>query len=264
MIQQKEIYRHRDKYEVPPSTIDKDWVLGHFLNAMFQFKEVRQKFVFKGGTCLRKNYFVNYRFSEDLDFTLTDNTFLIDKIFINRIIKEVEKNSGVIFFFERIKDQTHKDINQGYEVTVRFWGADHKPNQKPLPPSRWQTKIKLDISYSEQLLLPPVQKEIKHPYSDNDRIISIVPVYSYFEIVAEKLRALVQRNRPRDIYDNWYFSKNTLPDDYHKIKTLLIQKAKNKAVDISSLENFVNDKKKIKQKGMGKQPKTPNFRTKIS
>jgi len=27
---------------------------------------------FKGGTCLKKCYFETYRFSEDLDFTLTE------------------------------------------------------------------------------------------------------------------------------------------------------------------------------------------------
>ena len=248
MILQKEIYKNRDKHEVPPSTIDKDWILGHFLNAMYSIESVRKNFVFKGGTCLRKCYFENYRFSEDLDFTLLDKNFIIDADLINSITKQAEKNSNAKFWFENVKTQIHKDIKQGYEVTVRFWGADHKPNQKPLPPKRWQTKIKLDISFSEQLLLEPVQKEIMHPYSDNNIITSIIPVYSYFEIVAEKLRALVQRNRPRDIYDNWYFSKHTLPADYCKIKTLLIQKAKNKAVDISKLECFVNKKKRKSNK----------------
>ena len=245
---QKEIQNIAIFKQVSKSTIDKDWVLGHFLNAMYSIESVRKNFVFKGGTCLKKCYFENYRFSEDLDFTLLDKNYIIDTDFINLIINRTKENCNAKFQLDNIKTQIHKDIKQGYEVTVKFWGADHKPNQKPLLPNRWQTKIKLDISFSEQLLLTPVLKKIMHPYSDNDKIISIVPVYSYFEIVAEKLRALVQRNRPRDIYDNWYFSHNILPDDYRKIKTLLIQKAKNKTVDISKLEYFMNDTKRKSNK----------------
>lgn len=243
MILQKEIFQHRNKFGVPPTTIDKDWVLGHFLNAMYSFSEISENFIFKGGTCLKKCYFTNYRFSEDLDFTLLDNTFSVGKKLINKIINTVEINSGAKFHLNFIKPQIHKDVEQGYEVEIKFWGADHKPNQKLLLPSRWQTKIKLDVSFSEKLILAPVNKTITHPYSDKEQIINSIPVYSIYEIVAEKLRSLVQRNRPRDVYDNWYFSKNIDKQDYLKIKKLLIQKAENKFVDISNVENFVNEQK---------------------
>jgi predicted nucleotidyltransferase component of viral defense system len=42
---------------------------------MYEFKEVTQNFIFKGGTCLKKCYFEDYRFSEDLDFTLLDTKY---------------------------------------------------------------------------------------------------------------------------------------------------------------------------------------------
>ena len=248
MILQKEIYTHRDKYNVPPSTIDKDWILGHLLNAMYSFREVQENFVFKGGTCLKKCYFKDYRFSEDLDFTLLDATFAVDASFISKIIKQAEKTSGAKFYLLTVKEQIHNNIKQGYEVIIKFWGADHKVNQKPLPTKRWQTKIKLDISFSEELLLSAVMQKIIHPYSDSDKITNLVPVYDYSEIVAEKLRALVQRNRPRDIYDNWYFLHYTKHEDYESIKNLLVQKANTKKVDISKLENFVNDKKRMSNK----------------
>ena len=75
MILQKEIAEKVTKSEVTKSTIDKDWVLGHFLDAIFSISELREKLVFKGGTCIKKCYIPDYRFSEDLDFTCTDEKF---------------------------------------------------------------------------------------------------------------------------------------------------------------------------------------------
>jgi predicted nucleotidyltransferase component of viral defense system len=244
MILQKEILQHKDKYNVPPDTIDKDWVLGHVLNAMYAFEAFRQNMVFKGGTCLRKCYFNDYRFSEDLDFTLLNKEFVVDEKCILRFLLKAEELSGIKFETEpKIKKQIHKDIEQGYEVEVRFWGANHKSNQKPLPVTRWQTSIKFDISFSEKLVCSPEIKELSHPYSDNPYVKQAITCYSLQEIVAEKLRSLVQRNRPRDIYDNWFLSNHIENQYYPKIRKLLQVKAESKLLDISKIEYFVDDQR---------------------
>jgi len=62
-MKQTEIMELANEKGIPKTTIDKDWILGHFLNAMFSFPEVRDTFVFKGGTCLHKCYIPDYRFS---------------------------------------------------------------------------------------------------------------------------------------------------------------------------------------------------------
>jgi predicted nucleotidyltransferase component of viral defense system len=72
MIRKKEIETKAEEQYIPKSTIDKDWVLGHFIDAIFSIPECKENLIFKGGTCLRKCYFPNYRFSEDLDFTCTN------------------------------------------------------------------------------------------------------------------------------------------------------------------------------------------------
>ena len=97
MILQKEIIQCREKLGVPPATIDKDWVLGHVLNAMYSFDDIRKNLVFKGGTCLRKCYFEHYRFSEDLDFTLLNRDFKIDTEFLKKILQKAGKISGIQF-----------------------------------------------------------------------------------------------------------------------------------------------------------------------
>ncbi len=244
----KEIIAVAKKLNIHKETVDKDWILGHFLNAMFHYKEVREKFIFKGGTCLKKCYFDDYRFSEDLDFTLTDSNFLIDeKLFLN-IIKIAERNSTAKFYLKKIKSQIYKDIPQGYEITVLYWGAYHKPNQFIPPTNRWLSKIKIDISYSEKTILKPEIKKIFHSYSDCDSITNEVTVYPLNEIVSEKLRSLIQRNRSRDIYDLYYLSNIIKAEEYEIILNLLKQKAMDKGITFNRVEDFVNQDKYRKNK----------------
>lgn len=239
----KEIQKIAKELQMEEAVIDKDWILGHFLSAMFSFSDISENFVFKGGTCLKKNYFQDYRFSEDLDFTLLNEAYVIDELFFKKIIKLAEHNSGAKFHLKNIKPQIYKNIPQGYEVTIMFWGAFHKPNQRVLPVNRWQTKIKLDISFSEKMIMKPEMKSIFHNYSDRSIIKSRVPVYPLNEIVAEKLRSLMQRNRPRDIYDLYFLSNIIEVEKYSYILNLLHQKSQAKSIDCCDYDNFMNHKK---------------------
>ncbi|MEK6482055.1 nucleotidyl transferase AbiEii/AbiGii toxin family protein [Catalinimonas sp. 4WD22] len=61
MILKKEIERIAQQKGVARTTIDKDWVLSHFIDAIFSIPECRKNLIFKGGTSLRKCYFEDYR-----------------------------------------------------------------------------------------------------------------------------------------------------------------------------------------------------------
>jgi len=244
MIKQKEIIEHSQKQGVPKTTIDKDWIIGHYLNAMYSLNDISKNFIFKGGTCLKKCYFKNFRFSQDLDFTLLDRNFPIDKKFVNKVNILAEKNSGAKLYLSEINYQMAENIDQGYEIKIKFWGADHKPNQRPLSPKRWQTFIKLDISFSEKLTLKSEMKNIIHHYSDEKSISNKVNVYSLEEIIAEKIRSLIQRNRPRDIYDIWYLTTIIEESQYKDIQIVLHQKARDKNITVESLEQFINEEKR--------------------
>ena len=54
MISQNEINKVAAEKHVKTSTIDKDWVLGHFIDAIFSTSECRNNLIFKGGSCLKK------------------------------------------------------------------------------------------------------------------------------------------------------------------------------------------------------------------
>ena len=264
MIIQKEIINNSKKKGIPKTTIDKDWILGHFLNTMYSFAEIQNNFVFKGGTCLRKCYVKDYRFSEDLDFTLLNEKLIIDKKLISKFIYEAQKVCGAKFHLLKINEP--KQDKPGYEIIIKFWGADHKIHQKPTSPaSKWHSKIKLDISVSEELVLKPENKKIFHPYSDSKFIDNVIPVYSINEIIAEKLRSLIQRNRPRDIYDVWNLSKIIDKKEYSIIKNTLFKKSENKHIKISGVNDFINDDKgKTNKKEWESSLKTPIIKRRIT
>jgi hypothetical protein len=69
MIAEAEIRRYAARWRVDPMVVDLDYSLGWFLAALTSAGMPANVLRFKGGTCLRKCYFPDYRFSEDLDFT---------------------------------------------------------------------------------------------------------------------------------------------------------------------------------------------------
>ena len=70
MINKQEIMEEAKKHNLPPNTIEKDYVLSWILAGISESKQLKDDWIFKGGTCLKKCYFETYRFSEDLDFTI--------------------------------------------------------------------------------------------------------------------------------------------------------------------------------------------------
>ena len=238
MILKKEISSKSVEWIVPANTVDKDYVLGHFLNSFYSFENHRQIFVFKGGTCLRKCYFPDYRFSEDLDFTLLDKSFLIDKSFLEKIATHCETATGIRFWVSSIENKRSRGEDKGYKCVIYFWGANHSRNEVPPPKERWHTKIEIDISFDEEILSPLTHTKIIHLYSDQDKIsASEIPVYSLTEILMEKVRAFYQRSykAPRDFYDVWYLLNNVSFENWESISAMLQKKCafKNKVIDTS-------------------------------
>ena len=70
MIKKTELLKIQKTITLPLSTIEKDYALSLLIWAISQNKNLKNEWIFKGGTCLKKCYFGNYRFSEDLDYTL--------------------------------------------------------------------------------------------------------------------------------------------------------------------------------------------------
>ena len=111
------------KLNLDPRIIEKDYVLGWLLAGIENDRELFKSWVFKGGTCLKKCYFENYRFSEDLDYTLTDNTH-ISQAFLLRKFKEITvwiyEEAGIEFQTDKIQFEIYKNISDKVSVEGRI------------------------------------------------------------------------------------------------------------------------------------------------
>ena len=199
MIYEAELRRWAGMWSIDPMIVDMDYALGCFLSQWYQ-NEIAAGLRFKGGTCIRKCYLSDYRFSEDLDFTVEihisqDNLLALLNQTIHRVfdvfgINLEEKPSR----FDVVNDEYGAE---SYEIRLYYRG-----------PLRWQgdpRAIRLDISHEEYLGLPAVSRAIIHPYSDKTFFSDItIPCYSLAEMLAEKIRALGGQRKyaiSRDLYD---------------------------------------------------------------
>ncbi|HOY12767.1 MAG TPA: nucleotidyl transferase AbiEii/AbiGii toxin family protein [Saprospiraceae bacterium] len=245
MILQKEIRDVAMQKGVPKTTIDKDWVLGHVLYGLFTDEVLGKQLIFKGGTCLRKCYFEDYRFSEDLDFTLVAADFEISLSKIEVVFSEIHKRSGILFHIESLSEMIFENQRVGFKVLINYWGADHPKNQMIPDHSRWHSYIKLEFITHELMCFDIIEKKLLHKYSDIDNLNVGIPCYNLDEVICEKLRAILQRKytAPRDYYDLWYllFIEKYEPD-WIQITLRFKEKAKFKNVLYNNATDFFSEK----------------------
>lgn len=254
MIKQAEIKRISEESGVLKSQIDKDWVLSYLLYGITSMPEIQDILVFKGGTSLKKCYFPDYRFSEDLDFTLLDDQFVFNRQFAERVMKKAtdlsfndDFNRGILFKLREIEPTQSNDVEQGFKVYINYWGADHRKNDLPSKKaSNWHHTIKLDINHTEEIIFPALSKKVSHNYSDKYKFENYsVRVYSIEEILSEKLRSLVQRKytSPRDCYDIWFLKNNRNNLDWIEIQKGFFRKMENKNIKFEGIEQLINPRK---------------------
>ncbi len=244
MILQKEISTIAEQAGVTKAVIDKDWVLGHFLSVLYSFPELKSQLVFKGGTCLRKCWFSDYRFSEDLDFTAVVPDFEFTEAHLGKICEKLHTHASIRTHIVSLRALKHKDKPTGYEAIVKYWGADHGKNDAPPPPERWQSKIKVEIILYEKIIFDPVERALHHPYSDALIGSQPIPCYDLREVLSEKIRALIQRSytAPRDYYDIWYLSRNTPDLDWSSIVGAFREKMRYKGLEFHGVDQLINPK----------------------
>ena len=81
--------------------VEKDYVLGWLLWGIGSDEPVLgNRWMFKGGTCLKKCYIETYRFSEDLDFTIMPGAAVMPDALgavFTKILGRVHGESGIDF-----------------------------------------------------------------------------------------------------------------------------------------------------------------------
>jgi predicted nucleotidyltransferase component of viral defense system len=236
MIIKQEVMKIARELKVDPNTIEQDYAISWFLSGIYADDVLSKAFVFKGGTALRKAYFPNYRFSEDLDFTVREEHKFLDErglgLRLKNVTNTVRETSGISF--ELISLEKTREIfgEEAYEGKVEYAGPMGK-RAGSLP------RIKLDITFYENIIFPTNSRSLIHHYSDSDICVRNIEVYSIEEVLAEKLRSILQRTRPRDVYDLWrLLSQDEYSFDSQKIVKGFHDKCEHKGVTFHGVSDF--------------------------
>ncbi|MFZ1320012.1 MAG: nucleotidyl transferase AbiEii/AbiGii toxin family protein [Ignavibacteria bacterium] len=231
MITSGEINKIAAKLKLQDKQIEKDYVIGWILKGISENEFLKEKLIFKGGTAIRKIYIKDYRLSEDLDFSYSDNILNIS---------EIDNNYDSVCSW--VKDISRIDLKQ----------ADKKENSSgnysfyleytgPLGGSK--NSVKVDISCDEKICDIPDLMEAINEYSDLSENY-FMKTYSINEILSEKMRALMQRTAPRDLYDLWYFFEIENKDIVDFIPSFKV-KTEYKNLKPEDFVNVINKKMEI-------------------
>jgi len=154
MIKQAEIQKLAGKDGVRDAQTEKDYILSWILTGISHAEDLRAALAFKGGTVLKKFYFDDYRFSEDLDFTLLNDTLN------NSAIRELFDAA-----FRYVKEEANIDLgvdefSEHETETINFYIS----YSGPLGGSGANKKVKVDISKSEILVFALEERQMIKRY----------------------------------------------------------------------------------------------------
>ncbi len=198
----------RKRLGVPWEVLERDYLLSWILAGIAEVDTLRDTLVFKGGTALKKCYFGDYRFSEDLDFSATGDVPTGEAM--ENAVREacaaaarlLDEYAPVEITCERYTErEPHPGGQEAFTIRARLpW--QREPH----------TRVMVETALDERVLKPCAVRPVLHEYGEP--LEAAVRVYALEEIVAEKLRAILQhlerlrergwsRSRARDYYDLW-------------------------------------------------------------
>ncbi len=157
--------------------------------------------VFKGGTCIYKLFSLD-RFSEDLDFD-----GMPDRAFRSRVVSFLGKYG----YNSRIT--TTNDFGESLSLKILINGPLYSGKNES------RCRIVMDFSDREKIVIDPSLITFYSLYDD----IPPFPILSMDanEILAEKIRSLIQRKKARDLYDINFLLKKGVKTSLNTVNTKL-------------------------------------------
>ena len=222
MLNRHAITRRADDDGVDAAVVERDYVLSHIVAQLHRLQiSDGGHLVFKGGTALRLVHIGNYRYSADLDFTLTGGAVEAAHIAIADVLKAARDHAGLPML----------ELTEDDKPAIAYIG--------PLGASKPRL-IKLDLSVTE--VVENIEQSTILPgiWSDLPDAISF-DVYSIEEIAAEKLRCIIQRVRCRDLYDLFRLVED-MSVDLTEVLPLFQRKSEVKGIDPASFGDRFEDR----------------------
>jgi len=197
MISYTQIQKLSSMEGVPEEIIEKDYLIELILYYLSKDKYLKERFIFRGGTALKKIYFKDYRFSEDLDFLVQFAEKL--KEIENKLNNLLEKINSDFPFQLGIGENSkrEKDRNQIF-ITYNI-----------VEEIRIIKELKVDIIKDNSI---PTSRDKKILFTHQDfKENRFLRTYVLESIASDKIgRILDVINEPRDIYDLWYLLKHDI------------------------------------------------------
>ncbi len=231
MIGRPELSRLSVAGGVSEGAQEKDYVLAWLLAARATLGP--SSLVFKGGTALRRCFFAGYRYSEDLDFSADDQPTL-EEIWaiLDAWCVWIGDEAGIRA--SRVAPASAR----GGTAFIEYVG--------PLRASDGRT-IKIDVATDEAVRDSSVRRELISEYTDLDGQSHVIDAYGLSEIWAEKVRSLLQRSEPRDLYDLHQLAEDDPSLPAHA-QELFRRKAIAKAIDPDVLLERLEGREKTWQR----------------
>ena len=230
MISRTEVNQRVREWGLREDIVEKDYVIGWLLWGIGSDPRLSVSWAFKGGTCLKKCYLETYRFSEDLDFTVLPNgPSRPDEItpLVAGILSRIYEQAGVDFSG---RPPVFRMRPNGESVEGRAYYRG--PRNAPEPAG-----IKFDIALRERVTRPTVLRPISHPYPDRLPAPATVRCYNFEELFGEKLRAMGERCRPRDLYDIVnLFRRPEFRPHAELVRSVYAQKCEAKGLEVFTLD----------------------------
>lgn len=166
-------------------------------------RETADQLVFKGGTALLK-FFQLDRFSADLDFTAHGP--LDFGTFVSKAERDLENYGAIV--------EEHTDDETEATFTTRFaiQGPLYTGNRRSL------NFIRLEVNKESTVRTAPTHRYTP-PFTDIPSFD--LTVLDETEILAEKVRALMTRRQPRDLYDIYHLLDKSVPFDLKLVQEKL-------------------------------------------
>ena len=224
MVTKKEIKHVALVHGLRPQIVEKDYLLGWVLAGIYHHAALQSNWIFKGGTCIRKCYFDTCRFSEDLDFTIIRPSHL-NRDFLIETFSEISE-----WIFEQVGLEIPERL-LSFEIFTNPRGSEscqakvgYRGPISPRVGFRSLPRLKIDLTFDEIVVLPPIERTICHAYSDDPQKGISVRCYAPEEAFAEKICALGHRAKPRDLYDAINLLRNDEEQPNHSVLNDLIRK----------------------------------------
>lgn len=199
MITDAEIEQKSAEFQISPIEVQKDYIYGWLLKAVFSRPLLARQSVLKGGNALRKGYLPGTRFSKDLDFSARS---VVTKGTLERELTEVcalvTSQTGVRFVDRTLIRDKELGIPEIEALEARLYFKSFFGEQN------LSLKTQLDITQFDRIYLPVQQRPLYHPYSDAEACGATIMCHKLEEILASKLTTLLHRRRAQDIFDLLY------------------------------------------------------------